>query len=86
MGMFDWVNVEVPCPKCGEKLASFQTKDSACELGIVDPTRVSNFYSNCEHCGEWVEFRRKQTSYGKEYRTEPFSLEEILELEFVLVN
>ena len=28
MGMFDWINFEMDCPKCGELVTGFQSKDA----------------------------------------------------------
>lgn len=58
MGMFDWVNYECDCPKCGAKVTGFQSKDSTCELNDLKPTEVSNFYSSCDECHVWIEFNR----------------------------
>jgi hypothetical protein len=58
MGMFDWVEFECACPKCGKIVDSFQSKEGPCELFVLKPWQLCNFYSNCEHCGAWVEFKR----------------------------
>lgn len=60
MGMFDYVDYEMPCPKCGALLKEFQSKDAGCWLEIVKLSEVSNFYTSCRNCGEWVEFTLKR--------------------------
>ena len=57
MGMFDYVNFEMPCPNCGETLNRFQTKDSECTMDTVEPDGIGNFYALCK-CKHWVEFSR----------------------------
>lgn len=61
MGMFDWVNVRVDCPICGENVEDFQTKFHpngyyALSLTSKLPSEVDEFYSSCENCGAWIEF------------------------------
>ena len=84
MGMFDYVNVEVPCPKCGGKVTNLQSKSAGCNLALLDPSAVDNFYASCDSCKEWVEFTREVPS--KPARTEPFNSVEIQELAFELVD
>lgn len=57
MGMFDRVNYSHPCPICEETIHTFQSKDGDCQLDLIDPPSVRNFYGDCE-CGVWVEFQR----------------------------
>ena len=54
MGMFDWINYEAPCPKCGEILNGWQSKDGACLLEQLEPSDVMNFYQSCPKCESWV--------------------------------
>jgi len=57
MGMFDWVEFEMPCPKCGERVGGFQTKSGKGELGVVLPYRVGgDMYADCRACKTWIEF------------------------------
>lgn len=56
MGMFDWVQFEMPCPKCGKRVSGFQSKDGACELANVLPWTVDRFYVDCRHCKTSIEF------------------------------
>ena len=60
MGMFDYVNFECDCPKCGERVTGFQSKDRDCELGRLEISEVDNFYTKCEGCHTWVEFQRRR--------------------------
>ena len=84
MGLFDYVNVEISCPSCGKKLSGFQSKDSYCEMDLIDPTEVCEFYSDCD-CGAWIEFsRRHNCDEEPKHRSEPYTLEEIKELGFSL--
>ena len=59
MGMYDDINFEMNCPKCGKLLSDFQSKDGPCILTMLEPDSVMNFYTSCD-CGEWVEFRKSQ--------------------------
>ncbi len=59
MGMFDYVNFEMDCPKCGRNVSGFQTKDLACQLDTVEPDGLINFYSSCPGCKTWIEFVRQ---------------------------
>lgn len=84
MGMFDYVNVEVPCPKCGETVKDFQSKSGPCLLDDLSPEEVTNFYSGCLSCGTWVEFNRECPPPAYPPRTKPYSAQEIVDLGFVL--
>ncbi len=55
--MFDYVDIKIKCPACGEVIEEFQTKSTNCLLESVDPLKqmVINFYSECPYCGVWVE-------------------------------
>lgn len=55
MGMFDYVNFKMPCPKCGSEIHGWQTKDSACYLDTVEPDSVNNFYAPCNQCKAWID-------------------------------
>jgi hypothetical protein len=59
MGMYDNINFEMNCPKCGKLLSDFQSKDGPCILEMLEPDSVMNFYTSCD-CGEWVEFHKAQ--------------------------
>jgi transcription elongation factor Elf1 len=56
MGMFDYINYEMNCPQCGEKVNGFQSKDGPCALETLDFRQVNNFYASCDNCGHWIEF------------------------------
>lgn len=65
MGMFNWVEYQCPCPKCGEMIEGFQTKDDDSDerglvLALVQPEDVDNYYSACDNpdCDTWIEFNR----------------------------
>ncbi len=59
MGLFDYVDYEGPCPKCGATLKGFQSKDGPCEMGTVAFSSVSEFYTHCHNCSSLVEYRLK---------------------------
>jgi len=56
MGMFDYVNFKVECPKCGWPVEGFQSKDGKCELETVEPETVEEFYSTCKQCDQWIQY------------------------------
>lgn len=57
MGMFNYVNFEMPCPKCGKTVRGFQTKDGDASMRLVEIEAVLTMYSTCE-CGYWIELSR----------------------------
>jgi hypothetical protein len=59
MGIFNYVNLKIPCPYCGEVLSGFQTKDGVACMDTVEPWTVNRFYTNCPGCDHWVEYVRK---------------------------
>lgn len=59
MGMFDYVNLEIKCPKCGAVVDGFQTKDNGCLMDELEYWEVNHFYSSCEKCGLWFDFVRR---------------------------
>ena len=54
MGMFDNIKYEAPCPKCGNILDDWQSKDGPCVLDKLEPWQVQHFYTLCKKCGSWV--------------------------------
>ena len=57
MGMFDWISLEIGCPKCGCKVSGFQSKDmESPQCNRVEFKEVDNFYTDCDGCGGWIEF------------------------------
>lgn len=83
MGMFDYVNVAMPCPKCGSELDGFQSKDSACDMGTIEPSAVSRFYTTCRQCEAWIEFRRHPVT-SPPPRSTPYTRQEIESMGFKL--
>lgn len=83
MGMFNYINVEIPCPKCGTTVDTFQSKDANCDLTSIDPTQVSNFYGDCPDCGYWIEMEREEQP---KRRDRPFNKEEVDNLGFKLIE
>lgn len=80
MGMFDDVNFKTACPDCGSEMSGFQSKDGACEMLVVEPTEVRNFYSSCAKCGTWVEFFRPRPKI--QARATPWTEAEVTALGF----
>jgi len=56
MGMFDYVEWEADCYKCGHTLTSWQSKDGPCDLGTVEPWQVQHLYTGCPKCKAWNEY------------------------------
>lgn len=67
MGMFDWVNFECKCPNCGSEVSGFQSKDSGCDIELVEIKDVNHFYTDCIKCGSWIEFNRKRNNSIKSF-------------------
>jgi len=80
MGMFDDVNVEIDCPKCGSTLNHFQSKDGNCELEKIDPENVLSFYDFCTVCKLHVSFDRRVSKTP--CRNTPYTLAEVEEMGF----
>jgi predicted nucleic-acid-binding Zn-ribbon protein len=57
--MFDYVNVSIKCPKCGNIVRGFQTKDGECGMNTLEIEEVNQFYTTCYKCKSWIEFNRK---------------------------
>ncbi len=60
MGMYDYVNFKMNCPRCKKDMGEFQTKDGICLMVELDFFEVRNFYASCENCSTWVEFTLKK--------------------------
>lgn len=75
MGMFDDVNFKMPCPECGKEVRGWQSKDGPCNLDLIEPDTVSNFYAPCA-CGCWIEFYRTLNREAKA-RPIPLTKEEV---------
>ena len=56
MGMFDYVEYEAPCYKCGHILTEWQSKDGPCLLEDLTISDVSYFYESCSKCSAWNEY------------------------------
>ncbi len=65
MGMFDWVDIKIPCPKCGKDVEGFQSKDKDCNLDCLEFWEVDNFYSYCDYCGIMVDYHLKDEIKNK---------------------
>ena len=82
MGMFDYVNFEMPCPNCGTLLTDFQSKDAECTMDKIEPDGIGNFYCLCK-CRHWVEFSRPRPP-GHMPREKPLTREDVEAMGFVL--
>lgn len=58
MGMFDWVNYEAPCMKCGALIdnRNWQSKSGQCQMVTLEPWEVRAFYSSCPVCHAWNQY------------------------------
>lgn len=58
MGMFDWVqHPSEPCWNCAKPVSDWQSKDADCTLDTVEPSAVRRFYSSCDACGAWNQYK-----------------------------
>jgi uncharacterized protein (UPF0212 family) len=55
MGMFDYVEYEAKCPKCGASITDWQSKDGDCLMDVLTPKDVRYFYTSCPVCGVWID-------------------------------
>lgn len=62
MSMFDWIKFKTTCPKCGENVNGFQSKDKECLLDELEFWEVDNFYTSCFKCKTWIEYFIKSTA------------------------
>lgn len=60
MGMYDEINFETTCPRCGEKVDEFQSKDGPCMLTTLEFWEVNEFYSSCRKCNTWIIYGLKK--------------------------
>jgi len=56
MGMYDNIEFKATCDQCGQELSDFQSKDGPCNLAILSPRDVKNFYTSCNKCNTWHEW------------------------------
>lgn len=83
MGMYDEMNVEIPCPRCGATVTGFQSKDGWCNLDVIDASTVRSFYASCDNCEKWIHYYIPQKDVQDE---PPKGLEYVLSLGFKLAN
>ena len=55
--MFDNIEYECDCPTCGQRVTDFQSKDGDCALDNLKPEQVTTWYSSCDKCRTWIEFK-----------------------------
>ena len=84
MGMFDWINFEMDCPKCGKRVKDFQSKDSDCMFNLVAPDEVDNFYASCPGCLTWIEFCRHHKPREPLPNRAPYTFDEVTAIGFDL--
>lgn len=60
--MYDTVTAEHPCWNCGDILDQWQTKrridGQSAGLETLDVDQVAEYYTSCDGCGAWNEYRR----------------------------
>lgn len=83
MGLFDYVNFRMACPKCGGAVGPFQTKEQACDLATIEPDGLTQFYGFCDHCGAWLDFSRPRPP-SPPPRPAPLTREQVEAMGFVL--
>lgn len=59
LGIFDYVDFEMVCPRCGNKITEFHTKDGDPYMNKVGFHTLLYFYGSCEKCGLLVKVNRK---------------------------
>lgn len=73
MGLFDHVNFEMPCPRCGAICRNWQSKDGDCLLKRVEIEDVYNMHALCD-CGQWIEMTRTPPPPAPAKRSAPATL------------
>lgn len=70
MGLFNYVEMDHPCPACGKPVTQWQTKECESELYLqtVSPNECDEYHAICA-CGEWIQYARGRN-------TNPFELVE----------
>lgn len=58
MGMYDSINLEMNCPRCGNEYLEFQSKEGLCVLDRLNPEEVDYFYTHCDTCDAHITFIR----------------------------
>lgn len=86
MNKFDYVNVVIACPKCGNAVSEFRSTEFLCNEDRIDPTFVDNFYSSCATCGNLIEFDRSPFPKMKEARKTPYSIDDVTEIGFKMTK
>lgn len=85
MGMFNYVNFEMQCPKCSEAVRGFQTKDGDGSMNLVEIEAVMTMYSTCE-CGRWIELSRVLPPVDAVIPKAPATLEQAIAIGFRIVG
>jgi hypothetical protein len=63
MGLFNYVKILIPCPKCGREVGEFQTKDDSCDslyMELVEFYTVREFHTSCPNCDTWISVKLKK--------------------------
>ncbi len=55
--MYNTVKYEANCWKCQKPLHDFQSKDGDRSLSELMPKQVQRFYTSCDYCHAWSEFK-----------------------------
>lgn len=83
MPYFDFINVRMPCPTCGNEVSHFLSKCGPRRQMTIDPGDVHEFSGTCWKCGMWINYHRS-FSNDPAFRAEPYSRSEVEALGFVL--
>lgn len=84
MGLFNYVNVRVDCPGCGDGPLGFQTKDGDLMMDTVDPDSLAEFGAICKKCGLWTGFARELAPVLP--RRDPYTRGEVEAMGFVMTT
>jgi predicted nucleic-acid-binding Zn-ribbon protein len=82
MGMYDEINVNIPCPKCGNTKLNWQSKERGCTLDLLEPEEVTYFGTYCGNCEKSFDFERPVAKPQR--RVVPLTREQIEALGFRL--
>lgn len=68
MGLFNIVIFPIKCPRCGNAINDFQTKDDSRDtlfMEIVDFRTVREFHTFCTECNTWISVELGESAIEK---------------------
>ena len=88
MGMYDEINVDIKCPKCGSNDVSWQSKNYLCNLDTSEPCKVQEFYTYFDKCVTVTTYLtiEDKGEVAAECRAEPYSLDEVEKMGFEYIE